>query len=104
MRFNLCGRTAGNNCAAFVAAARPHVYDVVGVSDNVKVVFDNDNGCAAVNQPLEYIKQRSHVKRMQADGGFVEDENGIALALPISLAASAFALRRPKGLVFLRRA
>ena len=43
-------------------------------------MFDNDNGCTAVNQPLEYVQQRSYIKRVQPDGWFVEDENGVALA------------------------
>ena len=75
------GRTFGNNAAAFGTAAGPKVNDPVGVPDDVEVVLDHNHGCAVFNQSLEYLEERQHVERMQADRRLVEDKDGIGLGL-----------------------
>ena len=59
--------------AAVDARTRADVNDVIGSSDGVFVVFDDDDGVAEVAQAQEAFKQAGVVALVQADGGFVKD-------------------------------
>ena len=75
----LLGRAADNDPAAVLAALRPHIDDVVGGADHVKVVLDHDHGRAVSDQCLENVQKRLHILRMEADGRLIKDEDGIIL-------------------------
>ena len=49
------------------------VHDVVGGTDGIFVVFDDDDGVAEVAQAQEAFEQAGVVALVQADGGFVKD-------------------------------
>ena len=75
------GRSAlGDDAAAGLATAGPHVDDVVGVGDHVQVVLDDHDGGAVLDELLQHADERFHVERVQPDGGLVEDEEGVVLA------------------------
>ena len=42
-------RSAGHYPAARVSAARPYVDDIIGISDNVKVMLDDNDRVACVH-------------------------------------------------------
>jgi hypothetical protein len=46
---------------------------VVGAADDVEVVFDDDDGGAGVDEPVEQCDEVVDVGGVQAGGGFVED-------------------------------
>jgi len=51
----------------------PEVDDAVGRLDHVKVVLDDDNRVALVDEPPEHLEQPLDVAKCQAGGGLVED-------------------------------
>ncbi len=55
------------------AGPRPHVHDVIGRTDGVFVVFDDQHGVAQVPQPQQGFQQAAGVARMKADAGFVQN-------------------------------
>lgn len=54
---------------------------MVSVRDHVQVVFNHDDGCAFVYEPLQNSQEGSNIEGMEADAGFVENEDGFALVL-----------------------
>ena len=60
--------------AAGVAALGPELDDVVGGSDDVGVVLDDDDGVAAVEEGAEGGEEFLDVVEVEAGGGLVEDE------------------------------
>ena len=72
-------RAAGDDHAARVPAAGTHVDDIVGIADHVKIVLDDHDRCAVVDQCLKNAQQHLHVERVQADGRLVENEDGVRL-------------------------
>lgn len=77
---DFCWRAACDDSAAFFAAAWAHVDDIIGISNDIEVMFDHDNGCAAIDEMSEYREECCDIEGMQADGRFVEYEYGVALA------------------------
>src|SRR4051812_43868623 len=63
-----------NKLPAFVASVGAEVEDPVGGFDDLKVVFDDDEAVAGVDDALENFEQDSYVFEVEAGGGFVEDE------------------------------
>jgi len=61
-----------------LAALGPEVDDVIGALDHLGVVLDDDDAVARGDQVLEGRQQDRDVARVQAHGGFVEDEERIA--------------------------
>ena len=53
----------GDDPAAGCAAARAHVNDIIRAADDIKIVFDHNDGRAVCNQRLENAEQRAHVER-----------------------------------------
>ena len=72
-RIDLLGRALGDDVAAVLARARPHVDEPVGAAHHLLVVLDDDNGVAEVAQPLERADQLVVVALVQADRRLVED-------------------------------
>ena len=79
---NLVRRAAGDNLSACRAAAGPHVDDIIGTSDDIQIMLDDDDGCAAFDERFKDAQKRLHIQRMQADGRFIKDKDGIALRTP----------------------
>ena len=71
-------RAAGDDFAAAAAAFRAEIDDPVRGFDDVQVVFDDDDGVAAVAQAVQHVKQLAHVVEVQAGGWFVQDVEGAA--------------------------
>ena len=65
--------TLRDDLAAMDAGARAHVHDQVGRAHGVFVVFDDQDGVAAVTQALERADEPVVVARVQADARFVQD-------------------------------
>ena len=63
----------GDDVAAVLAGARPHVDQPVGGAHHLLVVLDHEHGVAEVAQPLERPDQLVVVALVQADRRLVED-------------------------------
>ncbi len=63
--------------AAVFAGAGADVEEVVGGPHDGFLVFDDDEGVALVAEAVHDADQGVDVTRMKADGGFVEDEEGV---------------------------
>ena len=59
--------------SAVDTGAGPHVDHVVGGTDCILVVFDNDNGIADIAQALERLDQALVVTLMKTDRGLVQN-------------------------------
>ena len=66
----------GKDFTTFAAALGSHVDNPVGQLDDVKVMFNNDNRVASVNQLLKYIYQNADILKMQARCGFIKYVEG----------------------------
>ena len=70
----ICARRAlGDDAAAVLAGAGPHVDDVVGRAHGLLVVLDDDHGVAEVAQAQQRVDEAPVVALVQADAGLVED-------------------------------
>lgn len=55
-------RSAGRDYhAAFRTSTGAHVNDKVGVADDIKVMFNDNDGGPVIDKALEYIQERHHV-------------------------------------------
>ena len=63
----------GDDVAAVLARAGPHVDEPVGRPHHLLVVLDHEHGVAEVAQPLERGDEPPVVALMQPDRGLVED-------------------------------
>ena len=63
---------AGHEPAARTSALRTKVDEMVGRTDDLHVVLDDDDGMAAVNQRLEGAEQATDVVEVEPRGGLVE--------------------------------
>ena len=70
---DLRGRPLGDDVAAVLARARPHVDEPVGAAHHLLVVLDDEDGVAEVAEPLERPDQPVVVALVQPDRGLVED-------------------------------
>ncbi len=91
VRGDLLGGAGGDDFAASVAAFRAEVDDPVGGLDDVEVVFDDDDGVAAVAQPMQDFQQQFDVVEVQAGRRLVEQVQrpaGAALRRPTTWSRS----------------
>ena len=93
---DLIRRAGGDDTSSCFAAARPHINDIVRAADHVQIMFDHDHGRSLTDQCVKYAQQCLDIKRMQADGGFVEDEYRVRL-YPAYLAGQLQPLRFAAG-------
>lgn len=93
---DLVRAAGGDNPPAFGTTARPHVNDIVGVSDDIQVMLDDYDRGTMVNQALEHLQKRLDIGRMKADRRLVEDEHGVTLS-PAHLAGKFQALGLTAG-------
>ena len=70
---DLLGRALGDDVAAVLAGARPHVDQVVGRAHRALVVLHDEHRVAEVAQPLQRRDQPRVVALVQADRRLVED-------------------------------
>ena len=77
---DLLGGAGSDDLSAGFPAARAHIDDVVGVADHIQVVLDHHHSGALFDEGLEHAQQSPDLQRMQADGGFIKDKDGIRLA------------------------
>lgn len=50
---DLIRRTPGNDPTAFLSSSRSHIDDVIRISYNIKIMFDNNQCCSMINEGLE---------------------------------------------------
>ena len=74
---------------------------MVGELDDVEVVLNDDDGIAAVYQPLQHVHQNADVLEVESRGGFVKDVEGLARVFlrqfRSQFDALAFAARECRG-------
>jgi hypothetical protein len=91
------GCSGGNDFAAGIAALGAQVDHVIGRLHHFHVVFDDEQRVAALHESLQRIEQLLDVGEVQADGGFVEQEQGVCLCLASHGRRQLQALRLPSG-------
>ena len=64
---------AGHDPATVLAGPGAQVYDRIGGSNAFFIMFNHQNGIAAIAKGLESFDQNLAVPGMQADGGFIQD-------------------------------
>ncbi len=69
-------RTFGHDVTTPIATFGTQVDDMISDFDDVKIVFDDDDGIAFVNQPVQSLNQFGHIVGVQANGWFVENIDG----------------------------
>ena len=70
---HLAAGALGDDLAAVLARARPHVDELVGGAHHLLVVLDDEHGVAEVAEPLERRDQPPVVALVEADRRLVED-------------------------------
>ncbi len=71
----------GHDLAATITPMRSKVDDPVGRLDNFKIVLDDHDCIALINELMQHFEQLRHVVEMQARGWLVEDIEGAARGL-----------------------
>ena len=66
----------GEGAAGF-AGGGADVDEVVGLAHDGFIVLDNDKGVAFVAERVHHLGEAVDVAVVEADGGFVEDEQGV---------------------------
>lgn len=75
------GRPGGHNPSTIVATARPQVNNPIDSSNNIQIVFNDDNGRTATHLTIQDTDQDRNVIRVQANGWFIQDEHRALLIL-----------------------
>src|SRR6266567_5442682 len=76
------GRALCDDATAAFASFGAKINDPVGLLDDVEVVLDDEHRVAEINEALQDVEEFSHVVKVQAGGGLVEDiESAAGLAL-----------------------
>src|SRR5260221_4765421 len=70
---NMLRCTDGYQFAAPIATLRANVNQPVSNLDDVRVVFDDDDGIALVNQRLQDTDEALNISGVQANRGFVQN-------------------------------
>ena len=63
----------GEDAAALFAGIGPEVDEIICVCDDVKVVFDEDEGVLFVGELMEDFEKFEDVFAVEADGGLVDE-------------------------------
>ena len=93
---NIGRRPLCDDAPAFHAAARSHVDDPVGATDQVQVVLDDEDRRSPLDEVLQHVEEDLHVVGVQADGRLVKDEQRPVLA-PSHLRGQLESLRLAAG-------
>ena len=78
---HLLGGTAGDNLSSTPSTLGSHVDDVVGTLDDVKVVLDDDDGVALIDETVEHTQQHLDILEVETCGRLIEDIEGLARVL-----------------------
>ena len=70
-------RAGEHHLAAVLARPGPQVDDVVALLDDLRVVLHHHHGVVVGAEPVQDLHQPVAVPRVQPDGGFVEDVQGV---------------------------
>ena len=89
-------RTLGEHAPTMHTSARPHVHHVIGGTDHVFVVLDDEHAVAQVAQVLEGADESVVVALVQPDAGLIEHIHHARQARA-NLAGQADALRLAPG-------
>ena len=60
-RADLVRGTGRHDSPAFRASTGSHVNDKVSIADDIKVMFNDNDGGPVIDKALEYIQERHHV-------------------------------------------
>ena len=71
---NLFGRPRRNQFATRIPGLGTEIDDPIGGLDDIKVVFDDEQGVSGIDEALKNLEEHLHVIKVQAGGGFVEQE------------------------------
>ena len=71
------GGATGEDFTASATTLRSHVNNPVCLTDDVEVVFDDDNGITSVDKAPEHLHEDADILEMEAGGGLVEDVDGL---------------------------
>ena len=66
-----------HDLAAAVARTGTHVEYAIGRQHDLRIMLDDDEAVAGIAQALHDADHALHVARVQADGGFIEDEQRV---------------------------
>ena len=77
---SFAARTVEDQLAAVLAAAGADLDEVVGGAHDGFLVLDDEQRVALVAQAVHHADEPADVARMQADAGFVEDEERVRRA------------------------
>src|SRR5437763_1328568 len=69
---DLLRRALGNNPSTFFSALGAEVNDPVGVSNDIEVMFDNDDRISQISEPMKNFEQLANIIKVQAGRRFVE--------------------------------
>src|ERR1700729_2827842 len=84
------GRAAcADEAAAVFATFGTEVEDPVGVTNDVEVVLDDDDGVSQVGKAVEDLEELAHIVEVESGGGFVEEIKSAA-GLPLGELAGKF--------------
>ncbi len=90
-------RSADDHLPSGVAAFRAEVDHVVGVLDDVEVVFDDQDRVAVVDELVEGVEQLPDVVEVKAGRRLVEDVERLVGVTPAEMARQLDPLRLPAG-------
>jgi hypothetical protein len=73
---DIFGRACGEDLTAAMAAFGSHVDDPIGGFDDIKLMFDDDDGISFIDEALEDEEEAADILKVKACGGFIEDVEG----------------------------
>src|SRR5919109_343688 len=65
---HLLGRALCDDPATLLAAFGTQIDDPVGIADDIKIVFDDDDGVTQIRQPMQNIEQLLDIIKVQPGG------------------------------------
>jgi len=69
---NFLRRSLRNHVSAAVSALGPQINDPVRIRHDVKIVLNDDDRIAGIDQPVQHADELLDVRHMQANRWFVE--------------------------------
>src|SRR6187431_605728 len=79
LAFGNVGRlTCENHIASFITSFRTKINDPIGTSNNIKIVFNNDDRMSLFYQCIERSKQFFYIMKMKTCCGFVKNEKDLS--------------------------
>ena len=68
----------GNDLTAVDTAFGAEVNDPIGGTDDIEVVFDDEDSIPGFHQPVEDIEQALNIGKVETGGGLIEHIKGLA--------------------------